>query len=181
MKKLVIAVIALMVSIGVTYAQGQVNFATKVGSGASATVKAQGLTTSGALVSSPPFLAALQIQGAPNSFTLVPGTTTSFQPNPGGFAGYVLPITATIPGHDVGSAVTLRVVGFVGSSEADYAGALAAGNVGFSIPVDVTLGGGTTAPPNLTGLIGNFTITPEPSTIAFGLLGAAALLIRRRK
>jgi hypothetical protein len=133
MKKLVIAAIALMVSIGAAYAQGQVNFATKVTG-----VNAKFTDSSGAGALTPPFMAALQLDSGGGNFALVPGTATSFRT--GNAAGYVNPITATIPGHDIGSSVVLRVVGFVGGSESDYASALAANNVGFSGPVTVTLG-----------------------------------------
>jgi hypothetical protein len=44
----------------------------------------------------------------------------------------------------------------------------------------VTLGGGTFLPPDMVGLQG-ICFCPEPSAIALGLLGAAGLLIRRRK
>lgn len=61
-----------------------------------------------------------------------------------------------------------------------------AGWVGSSDLITVTLGGGTTAPASLpnAGLTG-FTTSPvpEPSTIAFGILGGigAMVLLRRRK
>jgi hypothetical protein len=56
---------------------------------------------------------------------------------------------------------------------------------GQSNPVTITLGGVTDPslpaefPATLMGLQG-FTLIPEPSTIALGILGAAALLYRRR-
>lgn len=65
-----------------------------------------------------------------------------------------------------------------------YEAALAAGNaVGNSAVLSLTAGGGTVQPPNLTGLT-SFKLNtniPEPSTIALGILGAGALLLRRRK
>jgi len=180
MKKLVIAAVALMVSIAATYAQGQINFATKVGTGATA-ANAKALLTGGAAATTPPAAAALQLDNGAGAFTLIPGSLTSFRS--GAAVGYVTPLVATIPGHDIGSTARVRVVGFLGgATQADYEAALAAGNVGFSAAITTPqLGGGTIPPPNLEGLTGEFTIAPEPSTIAFGLLGAAALLIRRRK
>jgi hypothetical protein len=53
--------------------------------------------------------------------------------------------------------------------------------VGESPALSVTLGGGTLPPADLTGLGGTVIPVPEPSVIALGILGAAALLIRRRK
>jgi len=44
------------------------------------------------------------------------------------------------------------------------------------------LGGGATTPPNMVGLTSfRLYAVPEPSTIALGVLGAAALFLRRRK
>jgi hypothetical protein len=184
MKKLVIAAIALMISIGAAYAQGQVNFATKVGAAPNKT-DVKFVDASGAGVHTPPYSAALEIQGAPGVFTLVPGSISGYRTDNPLAAGYVSAGAITIPGHDVGSTVTLRVTGFLGTTEADYNAAVAAGvasqHIAFSGPVDVSLGGGAVVPPNLGALSGTFTLVPEPSTIAFGLLGAAALLIRRRK
>jgi hypothetical protein len=54
-----------------------------------------------------------------------------------------------------------------------------------SVPASVTLNSGTSTPPTLTGSgLVSFdlvTATPEPSTIALGVLGASAFLFRRRK
>lgn len=66
-----------------------------------------------------------------------------------------------------------------------WMGALGTGPEGYSNPFSVALGGVSVggAPPtpavNLIGLT-SFSLVPEPSTIALGLLGAAALLLRRR-
>lgn len=60
-----------------------------------------------------------------------------------------------------------------------------AGEFGVSTPLRLTLGGAPSGgglagfPATLENLQG-FTMVPEPSTIALGLLGAAALLLRRR-
>jgi len=177
MKKLVIAAIALMVSIAATYAQGQVLFNTKVGTANSKAFLPDGTTAA----TTPPAAAGLQLDNGAGVFSLIPGSLTTFRAAPA--VGYVTPVTVTIPGHDAGQTARVRVVGFMGgATQADYDAALAKGFVGFSAAITTPpLGGGLATPPNLEGLTGTFTITPEPSTIAFGLLGAAALLIRRRK
>lgn len=183
MKKLVIAAVALMVSIAATYAQGQVNFANRVqASGINARVLDAKTGTVGALT--PPFAAGLAVvDGA--TFTYVPGSAASFRT--GAAAGFITPLVATIPGHAENSTAVLRMFGYMGAAtDSAAATALLNGgsnpqNFGISDPVTVTLGGGVVLPPDMVGLQG-FTISvPEPSTIAFGLLGAAALLIRRRK
>ena len=181
MKKLVIAAVALMVSIAATYAQGQVNFANRVQASG---VNAKVLDPTGAGALTPPFAAGLAVvDGA--TFTYVPGSAASFRT--GAAAGYITPLVATIPGHAENTTATLRMFGYSGAAtDSAAATALLNGgsnpqNFGISDPVTVTLGGGVVLPPDMVGLQG-FTISvPEPSTIAFGLLGAAALLIRRRK
>ena len=178
MKKLVIAAVALMVSIAATYAQGQVNFNNKV---AASGVNARILDAAGNGAAAG-FAAGLALDSG-GTLTYVPGSATTFRTTPAAATGYIVPLVATIPGHDISSSVTLRVFGFSGAATDAAAGAALTSQAlpfGTSNPVTVALGGGTILPPDMVGLQG-FTITPEPSTIAFGLLGAAALLIRRRK
>jgi hypothetical protein len=180
MKKLVIAAVALMISIAATYAQGQVNFNNKV---AASGVNARVLDSTGAGAGAA-YAAGLAISSG-GALTYVPGTSATFRTTPAAATGYINPLVATIPGHDVSSSVSLVMFGFKGAASDAAASAALAGdrsqNFGMSNPVTVALGGGTILPPDMVGLQG-FTITvPEPSTIAFGLLGAAALLIRRRK
>jgi hypothetical protein len=179
MKKLVIAAVALMVSIAATFAQGQVNFANKV---AASGINAKIVDNAGAGALTPPYSAGLVVDSS-GTFTFVPGSAAAFKT--GAAAGYIAPSVLTIPGHDVNTSVTLRVIGFKGDTT-DAAAIAALGgnhalNFGLSNPVTVTLGGGTVLPPDMVGLTGFAISVPEPSTIAFGLLGAAALLIRRRK
>jgi hypothetical protein len=66
---------------------------------------------------------------------------------------------------------------------ATYAAAEAAGGaVGMSNVVPVTVDGPPNTPPNLTGLVGwQVGVIPEPSTMALGLLGIGALMLRRRR
>src|SRR5256885_979792 len=128
--------------------QGQVNFATKLGTGVNA-VNAKFVCDGGTGLTTPPFVAGLEIHDNSGAFTLIPGSITSFRS--GVAAGYVVPKTVTIPGHDIGTTVTLRAVGFAGASEIDYAGALVTGHIAFSAPVTVILGG-QFAPANLEGL-----------------------------
>lgn len=92
-----------------------------------------------------------------------------------------------------GSAAFAQVLVFP-ASFASYDAAFAAGaKVGKSNVIPVSLGGDELAPPvvpgNLVGLKGAgpagelvavAVVVPEPTTIALGLLGAAALLLRRR-
>jgi hypothetical protein len=51
-----------------------------------------------------------------------------------------------------------------------------------SVLTSPPLGGEVTPPPNLIGLTPfQFFLIPEPSVLALGVLGAATLLLRRRK
>jgi hypothetical protein len=68
---------------------------------------------------------------------------------------------------------------------AGYTAAVAGGGrTGFSTAFDYTVPSGGTPAPNEFWManFGGFTLVPEPSTIALGVLGLAGLLfIRRRK
>jgi hypothetical protein len=180
MKKLVIAAVALMVSIAATYAQGQVNFNNKV---AATGVNARVLDALGNGAGAD-YAAGLAISSG-GALTYVPGSAATFRTTPAAATGYINPLVVTVPGHDISSSVSLVMFGFKGAAS-DAAAAAALGgnqaiNFGKSGEVSVTLGGGTILPPDMVGLQGFTIAAPEPSTIAFGLLGAAALLIRRRK
>jgi hypothetical protein len=181
MKKLVIAAVALMVSIAATYAQGQVNFNNKV---AASGIDARVIDAKTGTGAGAGFAAGLAVD-AGGALTYIPGSAALFRTASPAQQGYILPAVITVPGHDISSSVTLRMFAFPGAAT-DAAALAALGgnqsqNFGVSNPVTVALGGGTILPPDMVGLTG-FTVTvPEPSTIAFGLLGAAALLIRRRK
>jgi hypothetical protein len=179
MKKL-IAAATFMLGMAVSYAQGQVNFNNKVAaSGINARVIDE-RTGNGA--TSPPFAAGLAID-AGGTLTYIPGSATTFRTNPAAAAGYIIPLVATVPGHDISTSVTLRMFAYSGAAtDPAAAAALASAALcfGMSNPVTLTLGGGTILPSDLVGLFG-FTICPEPSTFTFGLLGAAVLFIRRRK
>jgi hypothetical protein len=180
MKKLVIAAVALMISIAATYAQGQVNFNNKVSASG---VNARVLDSTGAGAGAG-FAAGLAVD-AGGALTYIPGSAAIFRTASAAQQGYIFPAVITVPGHDVSSSVALRMFGYAGAASDAAASAALGGNqaqnFGISNPVTVTLGGGTILPPDMVGLQGFSIAVPEPSTIAFGLLGAAALLIRRRK
>jgi hypothetical protein len=150
-----------------------VNFNNKV---AASGINARVTTQNGVPATTPPFAAGLVVDSG-GTLTYVPASVTSFRA--GTAAGYIQPLVVTVPGHEIGTLVTLRMIVFAGTpSDADAITRLNdRSSFGMSNPVTVSLGGGTILPPDLVGL----TFVPEPSTIAFGLLGAAALLIRCRK
>jgi hypothetical protein len=179
MKKL-IAAATLFLGMAVGYAQGQVNFNNKV---AASGVNARVMDITGAGATSPPYAAGLAID-AGGTLTYIPGSATTFRSTPAAATGYIVPLVVTVPGHDISTSVTLRMFAYSGAAtDAGAAAALASGALPFatSNPVTVTLGGGTILPPDLVGLQQPCVFCPEPSTIAFGLLGASILFIRRRK
>jgi hypothetical protein len=125
--------------------------------------------------------------GQAESSLVAIGTPTNFRT--GGGAGFVpAGIVATVPAAAPGTTATLQMRAWEGAAGSTYEAARAGGGkYGQSNVVNVgPLGGpdpGGGVPfldPFMIG-IQPFSLVPEPSTIALGLLGAAALLIRRRK
>ena len=110
----------------------------------------------------------------------------------GAAASYVNPVTGTVQG--VGDAANgggiatlqLRAWDNRGGTITSWAQVLADQTIlrGWSPTFNSQpLGGGLINPPNITGLqsFNLFSPIPEPSVIALGVLGAGALLLRRRK
>lgn len=178
MKKLTLIATCVLASL-TAWAQGTVNFANfAAGVDAPVVNSATGLRVQGPAFASQLFFGPTTAGNNINSYTPVAGVV-NFQTGAG--AGYFLGGNKVIPTFGTGSSVKLIVAAFSTANGADYLSARATGTTGFSLPVTVALGGGTVPPPNLTGLQG-FSVAPipEPSTIALGALGAAALLLRRR-
>jgi len=181
MKKILVAVAAMIVSAGV-YAQGTVNFNNRVpASGIDAPVVLGTDATKGPGVATSAYVAQLFLVNANGSLTaLTP--TVSFRNNSDAASKYINPIAdpITVPGIDANGTAKLRMRVYAGASY-DTA---PAGLRGESNDVTVTLGGGPVVPADLVGLTG-FTVpnvvVPEPTTLALGALGLGALLIRRRK
>lgn len=176
MKKLIIALAALMVS-AAAYGQGQFVFNNRIGT----EVNARFITSSdpangsSSSVGSPDW--SVQLTGGPVGGTLVAldPASTGFRGAPGtAAAGYVVGVTPTVPGVAIGgnASIGVKVLGPGGVSQS------------FGPYTVNGLGGGTTTPPNLqlgtSPLVVN--VVPEPTTLALGALGLGSLLfIRRRK
>jgi len=192
MKKIFVFAAALACAYSVAFGQGQVNFQNRVtaGSGAQGTVLAKVLNVGGVdNVLGTGF--TIELWAGPSgtaagSLSLVPGTTSTFRTSTS-VAGYIVAgITATVPGVDAGATGSFQVRAWnnEGGTLTSWQQALAAGRAFGSSPVlnlTFPLGGGTVQPPNLVGLQG-FTLVPEPSSIAFAVMGGLGLLaLRRRK
>lgn len=125
---------------------------------------------------------------AAGSLSLVPGSTTTFNTSNTRLAGFFNPIATDpqVPGATYGGTVTVQArAWYSGAGQfATYEDAVA-GNAptGVSAPVNDVMAANPTvldgpAPLQSFDLT---TTTPEPSTIALGIMGASAFLIRRRK
>jgi hypothetical protein len=180
MKKLLIAIAAVIVT-AATYGQGQVNFSNRVGAeGLDAPVLVLG-TQNGPGAG---YSAQLYVADAGGTLTPLSPASTFFAP------------TATAPTRDRYWQGTTVTVPGVTSGNANFvvrAWETAAGSYD-AAKASTTFGWGESAqfaaevttapnPPKALVNLQGFTVTvvPEPSVIALGVLGASALLLRRRK
>jgi len=173
MKKSFLAVAALLLASS-AFAQGTVNFNNRTPAGDVRVTRPDG-TGMGAGIT-----AALYM----GNTMLTP--TTTFRTTAAS-AFFVNPVEVAVPGVPPGGSVALSMRIWetaAGSYEAAVAGAFL---WGWSNEFIVTGLGGTPAggppipSPGLSGLEGFCVACPEPSTVALGVLGSAALLLRRRK
>jgi hypothetical protein len=182
MKKLLVTLAAVLVSVS-TFAQGTIAFNTRIVGQVDAPVWADSTRTAGAgslgTVNAQLFL----VQGG--VYTALTPATTFFTGTTAANRYVVVPNSnVTVPGVAAGTQASVVLRAWVGNS---YDVAAATGTSGQSAPITITLGGQPASgaplqPAVLTGLQQFDLVTvPEPSTLAFGLLGAAALLYRRRK
>jgi len=172
MKKLIITLAALMVSIA-AYGQGQFNFNNRIGTEVNARFVAASDAAGTSSIGSPDW--TVQLLGGPVGGTLVPlnPSSTTFRGAPlSTAAGYVTSVAPIVPGVDVGgnADITVRVMGPGGFSQ------------DFKYTIN-GLGGGTVIPPNLQMGTSPLVINavPEPATLALGALGVGALLMMRRR
>lgn len=171
MKKLIITLAALMVSIA-AYGQGQFNFNNRIGTEVNARFVQATDATGQSSIGSPDW--TVQLLGGPVGGTLQPlnPSSTTFRGAGGtASAGYVTSVAPIVPGVDVGgtAAIVVRVMG--------------PGGITQDFPYTVAnLGGGTVIPPNLQmGTTPLVVGVPEPTTLALGALGLGALLMMRRR
>jgi hypothetical protein len=125
------------------------------------------------------FVGIHRLEG-PNAFAQIyhndapVGAPVAFRTGVG--AGYFSGGTVAIPGVAGGASATLVVVWWKDAPTYESASIKA-----FSMPFTVTLGGAgepPSIPANLIGLT-SFTLCPEPSTLALGLLSVCGLFLRR--
>ena len=96
----------------------------------------------------------------------------------GSNAGYIVSQVVTTP-FAGGTTVFVEMRAWEAGA-ATYEAAVAGGKLfGKSDPIQLTVAEAPNTPPDMVGLR-SFSLVPEPSTMALGLLGAAALMLRRR-
>jgi len=186
MKKVAILAISLWASAVVSHAQGTVTFA-NAGPGINAQVYID--TVGGSQFARAGYMAQLLLVSGGSLSPI--GPVANFI---AGANGYFNGGVVTIPNVAGGANATFQIFAWDGASgQSAYAAALAAwqGGVihgGYSKPdagVTIALGGGGSPQGPPAGLVGlqpwAVTIVPEPSTIALGIIGGLALLLRRRK
>jgi len=182
MKKLLVAVAAVLVT-AATYGQGQVNFNNfSQNGGAGAPIYDVGSTTAG-----PGATATAGLFTVVNGLEKLQATAPFFT---GAGADYFIALanstgaqdgTVTLTGIPESTAgVTFRIKAW-DSSAANYDAALIAGKKTGSQQFLGDVGPATLPPNNLNNFTGFTLAVPEPSTIAFGVIGGLALLLRRRK
>jgi hypothetical protein len=178
MKKLLVAAALGLVAVG-ALAQGQFTFGNK-NLIATPPIDAKVFNSDGTTpLAGADFLAQAYVKLAadPESSYAPVGTATGFRS--GANAGYIVStvLTTSFAGN---TAVTVQMRAWEASGGNSYEAAQAAGKkFGKSGDVALTVQVAPITPPDMTGLA-SFNLVPEPSTLALGVLGAAALLIRRR-
>jgi|SwirhirootsSR3_FD_contig_71_3019649_length_594_multi_2_in_0_out_0_1 hypothetical protein len=183
MKKLLIAIAAVMIT-AASYGQGQVVFSNRVGADGIDAPVFIGSSTEGP---GPSFSAQLYLVGANNALTPLTPVTT-FQAAGTGSAAiksrYVTAQTVDVPGVTPGTSANFQIRAWL-TTLGSYDQAKASGTgYGESIVFAATPNVAPAAPGNLIGLgTTGFSIVnvPEPTVLALGVLGASALLLRRRK
>jgi len=175
MKKLMIAVAALMVSIA-AYGQGQFVFNNRVPPDINARFQlgSEAGSTTSSLAGNAYTVQLLGGKTGSPVASLVPLGTTDFRT--GAAAGYVNPLTVTVPGVAGGASADILLNVFQGTATTGTPAATFG-------PFPVVVQEAPNTPNNLAlGTTALLVTVPEPATLALGAIGIGALLaIRRRK
>jgi len=177
MKKLVVIAALGLVAVG-ALAQGQFTFGNK-NLIATPPIDAKVFNSDGTALSGTDFLAQAYVKLAadPESSYAPVGTAVNFRT--GANAGYIVSsvLSTAYAGN---TAVTVQMRAWEASGGNSFEAAQSAGKkFGKSNDVALNVQVAPVTPPDMAGLT-SFSLVPEPSTLALGVLGAAALLIRRR-
>lgn len=187
MKKVALFTIATIFSLGSVLAQGTITFNNRVTGVIDVKIfnpdGITGLAGTGFSVQ----LYSGAAGAAESSLVAAPLIVSTFRT--GTAAGYFTSLgDVAVPGRATGLTASIQLRawnnngGAVTSYEAAVAGGFAAGKSNVFV-TSTPLGGAANPPLTAATLVGlqTFSVVPEPSVIALGLLGATALLLRRKK
>lgn len=181
-KKVLLVIALSLMGVSSVRAQGLIDFRNRITGTIDAAVFQN--SVGGTLLSGANFVAQLYYGASAGSLVPITDAASPFRTGTGaGYWNAGTDSTRVLPGISPGSTVFLQVRVWNTSIAATYdAVRLTGSNYGDSNTFPAVAGGGSppTAPAALGGLQ-QFALVPEPSTIALGILGAAALLFRRRK
>jgi hypothetical protein len=179
MKRLIVTAALGLVAVG-ALAQGQFTFGNRNPLSPPA-IDAPVKNASGELCSGETYLAQAYVKLQADTVWTPVGAAVPFRT--GTRAGYINSVVVTTP-YAGGTAVQVQMRAWEAikgqATYPDYDAAFKGGaQYGESniVPLNVAVAPNT--PPDMNGLTG-FTLVPEPSTLALGVLGVAALLLRRR-
>ncbi|MBE7502003.1 MAG: hypothetical protein HS113_17245 [Verrucomicrobiales bacterium] len=160
---------------GVALGQGQFNFGNRVtAAGIDAPFYLPGSVTK---LEGPAYLAQAYLGLEAGSLTPV-GPVLPFRT--GAAAGYITSTSVTVGGIPGGTTVFVQMRAWEAAKGGIYEAAVAAGGIyGASAPLSLTLSEPPGVPTDMVGLQ-PFALIPEPTTLTLAVLGAAALLGRRR-
>jgi hypothetical protein len=174
MKKLIVAAAAAFVCVG-ALAQGQFTFANRNVNTVPA-IDAKVVKPDGTTPLDSAFWAQAYVGTSADSLTPV-GAPIAFRNGAG--AGY-FPGAVVTTTFAPNTQIFAEMRAWEAAGGNSYEAAVAAGKLfGKSEVIQLTVTGAPNPPADMIGLKG-FALVPEPSTMALGLLGAAALLLRRR-
>lgn len=174
MKSLIVAAAVGLVAIG-ALAQGQIT----VGNRVTGKVDAPITDDKGVKLDGAAYLAQAYVGKTADSLAPV-GAALPFRT--GAAAGYITSTATTIANAPDGTPLFVQLKAWAAAGGTSYEAAYAAGKLaGFSNIVPVTAAEAPNLPQPMVGLT-SFALAaiPEPSILALGMLGAAALLLRRR-
>ena len=175
MKRLIVAAAVGLVAVG-ALAQGQISVGNRITGVVDAPVTS---AATGAKLDGAAYLAQAYVGKTADSLAPV-GAALPFRT--GAAAGYITTTATTVAGAPNGTALFFQLRAWEAAGGTSYESAFAAGKLaGMSNIVPITSAEAPNLPNAPVGLTGfALAAIPEPSTLALGMLGAAALLLRRR-